>query len=416
MAQVFISHSSNDRKFAARLKESLMAARVDVWLDEIQLRVGDSIVEKVSKGIDSSDYFIAILSKSSVKSNWVQKELSLAVTKENKLGAVSVLPVVIDECEIPSIIKDKYFISFASPNKYELEIKKLLDRLNAAKSPELCEYCKNYLPLYLDRCPHCARSSPPPNVRVANAPDEQRALAARYRASCRAALVRGCEEIVSQFTSAMTTSRVILSVTGAELIRLANSENQIFPNYNRLANSSFSGYEGSTFDRRSREVDALLFHGHSNDFRRGVLSLGAVGPINYGTCSLTLRNELIAHRTSFLEEESIRFVERRTRARAMRKIPAGYRAVWDDRGRLAVAKLAKLINSQTRADMFQSLLLRNGKTAFEDDFIEAHVWGPITIRAVESVTIVGKRSRAEGIVVNELRKRLRQQDISVAIL
>ena len=47
MANVFISYRSDDLQEAIRLKDSLAAAGHDVWLDVENIKVGDSIVERV---------------------------------------------------------------------------------------------------------------------------------------------------------------------------------------------------------------------------------------------------------------------------------------------------------------------------------------------------------------------------------
>jgi len=45
--RVFISHSSKDKDFTAKLAENLRLCRIVVWYDEWKIAVGDSIVEKV---------------------------------------------------------------------------------------------------------------------------------------------------------------------------------------------------------------------------------------------------------------------------------------------------------------------------------------------------------------------------------
>ena len=70
-ARVFVSHSCNDQRFARRLTEELKRHNLNVWLDEMELEVGDSIVAEVSQGLNNADYLVAVLSKASVASRWV---------------------------------------------------------------------------------------------------------------------------------------------------------------------------------------------------------------------------------------------------------------------------------------------------------------------------------------------------------
>jgi hypothetical protein len=50
-----------------------------IWLDERELKVGDSIIQGISEGLKDTDYVVVVLSKSSIKSNWVQAELNSAL-------------------------------------------------------------------------------------------------------------------------------------------------------------------------------------------------------------------------------------------------------------------------------------------------------------------------------------------------
>ena len=60
--RVFLSHTSTDKVFVRRLAGDLKAHNVGVWLDEWEMRVGDSIVERVQQGIDESVYLAVVLS------------------------------------------------------------------------------------------------------------------------------------------------------------------------------------------------------------------------------------------------------------------------------------------------------------------------------------------------------------------
>jgi hypothetical protein len=70
-ALVFVSHASEDKPFVRKLVEALKERNLNVWLDEGELQVGDSIVTEVSQGLKNADYLVAILSKASIGSRWV---------------------------------------------------------------------------------------------------------------------------------------------------------------------------------------------------------------------------------------------------------------------------------------------------------------------------------------------------------
>jgi hypothetical protein len=110
--RVFISHSSQDKRFVRRLVGALESHHVGVWFDEKTLGVGDSIVEGINTGLSEADYLLVVLSVHSVESNWVKNELNAALMEEASSRAIAVLPVVIDNCEIPPLLKDRKFADF----------------------------------------------------------------------------------------------------------------------------------------------------------------------------------------------------------------------------------------------------------------------------------------------------------------
>ena len=69
---VFLSHSSRDRFFARKLAEKFQALGISVWIDQAELKIGDSLIEKISSAIDKTDFVAAILSPNSIRSGWVQ--------------------------------------------------------------------------------------------------------------------------------------------------------------------------------------------------------------------------------------------------------------------------------------------------------------------------------------------------------
>lgn len=110
--RVFVSHSSADKPFVRRLAEELKARDVHVWLDEEALEVGHSISQGISEGLRRADYLLIVLSESSVQSAWVQNELNAALMEEASRKGIAVLPAVIDDCEIPILLRDRIYADF----------------------------------------------------------------------------------------------------------------------------------------------------------------------------------------------------------------------------------------------------------------------------------------------------------------
>jgi len=111
---VFISHSSLDKGFARQLSTDLSAFGHDPWLDEWQIKVGESIPEKIATGLEAADYILVVLSANSVTSKWVEREWHAKYWDEVSKGQVAVLPVLLTDCTIPTLLKTKKYADFRS--------------------------------------------------------------------------------------------------------------------------------------------------------------------------------------------------------------------------------------------------------------------------------------------------------------
>jgi hypothetical protein len=71
---VFLCHSSADKGFVRMVNDDLRRLGATTWLDENNIKVGESIVEKISDGLKSSQFLAIFLSPDSVKSKWALRE------------------------------------------------------------------------------------------------------------------------------------------------------------------------------------------------------------------------------------------------------------------------------------------------------------------------------------------------------
>lgn len=104
--RVFISYSHRDQEFVLALVAELQSQGVRVWIDQVELEIGDSLIERISEAISAEDFVVAVISEDSAKSGWCQKELSLAVTEGINNKRVKVLPVRLGEVEMPPMLRD----------------------------------------------------------------------------------------------------------------------------------------------------------------------------------------------------------------------------------------------------------------------------------------------------------------------
>ncbi len=106
LVHVFICHASEDKPAARQLANAMTKLGAEVWFDEWEIRVGDSIVQKINDALGKISHLIVLLSLRSVDKPWVRKEFSAALMQQLSRNSIRVLPVRIDDCEIPPIIAD----------------------------------------------------------------------------------------------------------------------------------------------------------------------------------------------------------------------------------------------------------------------------------------------------------------------
>jgi TIR domain len=93
----FISYSSKDQAFAARLYTDLQYRGVRCWFAPEDLKVGDQFRQRIDESIRAYDKLLLILSTHSVASPWVEKEVETAFEKEHRTNRLVLFPVKLDE-------------------------------------------------------------------------------------------------------------------------------------------------------------------------------------------------------------------------------------------------------------------------------------------------------------------------------
>lgn len=110
---LFLSHSSIDKPFVYRLAEDLNICQIDIWFDDFELKVGDSLIDKLSTAIEDARFIGLILSNAFLKSKWASNELKQALSREIREARSIILPIVIEKVPIPPFIEDKIYLDFS---------------------------------------------------------------------------------------------------------------------------------------------------------------------------------------------------------------------------------------------------------------------------------------------------------------
>ena len=91
------------------------------WFDEEDLDPGHDWDLEITKTIEDSKYVLACLSRSSInKRGYLQKELkkALDVADEQPEGAVFLIPVRLEECQVPLRLRQWQWVDLFTEGEY----------------------------------------------------------------------------------------------------------------------------------------------------------------------------------------------------------------------------------------------------------------------------------------------------------
>lgn len=128
---VFLSHANEDKPTVRKLAKRLIKDGFDPWLDEERLIPGQNWELEIEKAIRTSDAILLCCSaKSMAKEGFIQKEYKRAMYyQETKPeGIIFVIPVRLDECELPFFLHELHWVDF--PANYHRLLAALNTRAN----------------------------------------------------------------------------------------------------------------------------------------------------------------------------------------------------------------------------------------------------------------------------------------------
>lgn len=132
----------------ARIAADLRALDIPVWWDKWEIGLGDSLTAKIQAGIQDSGYLCVSLSPNSVRSDWVQRELTAGLVRELESKRVFVLPLLLAHCDIPLFLRDKLYANFIT--SYEDGFNTLVARVAPRIDPEICTDLMDEDPLRIE--------------------------------------------------------------------------------------------------------------------------------------------------------------------------------------------------------------------------------------------------------------------------
>lgn len=131
MAKAFLSHSSVDKPVVEQVVENLNAA--EIHYDALTFENGVTSAQNIFNALGETDIFVLFVSKNSLKSTWVETEISMAEANKAKKIIKSLLVFIIDETPysaLPHWIGQFTATRLKSPKIIALKIASRLLELN----------------------------------------------------------------------------------------------------------------------------------------------------------------------------------------------------------------------------------------------------------------------------------------------
>ncbi len=125
LPHIFVSHSHSDNTFCLRLVRDLrhtIGKENAVWYDaEGGLKGGDYWWDKIVEEVSARDFFLVVLSPDAMRSDWVRREINIALHKRKH-----VIPLLLHPCNIRADLEIIHRLTFLPPRSYEDSFQELL--------------------------------------------------------------------------------------------------------------------------------------------------------------------------------------------------------------------------------------------------------------------------------------------------
>ncbi len=131
--RVFLCHASEDKPIVREIYSALLAQGwIEPWLDEEKLLPGQNWQFEIENAVEGTDVVIVCISGRSVtKEGYVQHELRIVldIALEKPEGTIFVIPVRLDDCELPHRLRELHFVDYFPEKKKKAAIQRLLGSL-----------------------------------------------------------------------------------------------------------------------------------------------------------------------------------------------------------------------------------------------------------------------------------------------
>ncbi len=135
--RVFLCHASPDKAKALELHTWLKAMGAQPWLDEEDLIPGQDWRNEIRRAVQNSDVVLVCLSQQSVnREGFIKDEIGFALNQADRQadGAIFVVPLRLDECEVPERLARWHWVNWfdaRGPERLQRALRRRADEVDA---------------------------------------------------------------------------------------------------------------------------------------------------------------------------------------------------------------------------------------------------------------------------------------------
>ena len=129
MADIFLSHASEDREFVERLAQALKQQGFSVWWDRA-IQVGTRFDHEIDKALREAACVLVVWSRASTESEWVRDEASEGLSRD------ILVPLQIEDCQLPLGFKRIQTARIAGDGSLPSHIYDAIRRLTGKPPPQ----------------------------------------------------------------------------------------------------------------------------------------------------------------------------------------------------------------------------------------------------------------------------------------
>jgi hypothetical protein len=116
--ELFISHSSKNRRFVRKMAAVLRDHGVPVWHSEVNIQGAQQWHDEIGEALDRCDWFVVVGSPPAITSEWVRHETVYAI--QDPRYKHHVIPIMYKLCELKKIawpLQNMQYIDFRANHR-----------------------------------------------------------------------------------------------------------------------------------------------------------------------------------------------------------------------------------------------------------------------------------------------------------